>query len=180
MNSDFGVDPALFDLPAPHLWAVEVPAEAIDNYGHVNNTVYITWLDQCAWDHSRAVGLTKEDCDGLDRGMAVLRSQFNYLRPAFEGDTVVTATWIIENDGRLRCTRRFQIVRPSDGATLLRGRIDFFCLEISTGRPTRLPPLFMERYGVIPEVAEAMAREPLAFMPGLDQKLVKRLDADLR
>ena len=59
----------------------------------------------------------------------------------------MTATWIIDWDGKLTMRRRFQIIRPSDGATVLRGLVRFVCIELSSGRPRRLPAAFLEGYG---------------------------------
>ena len=50
-------------------------------------------------------------------------------------------------DGKLTMQRRFQIIRPADGATLLRGLVRFACIQLSTGRPKRMPPEFIEGYG---------------------------------
>ena len=43
--------------------------------------------------------------------------------------------------------RRFQVIRLNDGATLLRGAMRFACIEISTGKPRRLPREFIDGYG---------------------------------
>ena len=50
-------------------------------------------------------------------------------------------------------TRNFQVCREADGATLLRGRVTFACIEISTGKPRRMPPVFIDVYG--PAIIEA-------------------------
>ncbi len=59
----------------------------------------------------------------------------------------MTATWIVAWDRRLTMTRHMQVVRPADGMTLLRGTVRFACIELSSGRPRRLPPEFIEGYG---------------------------------
>ena len=43
--------------------------------------------------------------------------------------------------------RRFQVIRESDGVTLLRAGMRFACIELSSGRPRRMPPAFIEGYG---------------------------------
>jgi len=144
-----------WDLPAPHAISITVSAEEIDAYDHVNNSVYMTWFDRVAWDHSAGVGLPVERCLDLDRGMVVLRSVIAYVRPAVGGDTVRVATWILPNQRKVRVSRRFQVLRDSDGATLARAEIEYACVELSTGRPARWPPVFLERYIVIDEVAGA-------------------------
>ena len=149
-----------FDLPRPHIIDLEVGAADIDAYNHVNNAVYVTWCDRIAWDHSAALGLPIERCLEIDRGMAVVRTVIQYLRPALLGDVVHVATWIVPVDSRLRVRRRFQIVRLADESTLARAEIEYACIELSSGRPMRWPPEFRERYVSIPEVAVASATLP--------------------
>jgi acyl-CoA thioester hydrolase len=149
-----------FDLPAPHIIDLEVGAADIDAYNHVNNAVYVTWCDRSAWEHSAALGLPIGRCLEIDRGMAVVRTVVQYLRPALLGDVVHVATWIVPVDSRLRVRRRFQIVRLADESTLARAEIEYACIELSSGRPMRWPPEFRERYVSIPEVAAASATLP--------------------
>jgi len=135
--------------------SVAVVAADIDAYDHVNNSVYMTWFDLAAWEHSAALGLPIDTCLKLDRGMAVLRSVIAYLRPAVLGDTIGAATWLLPADGKLRVRRRFQIRRESDGTTLARAEIEYACIELSSGRPVRWPPEFRERYVALDEIARA-------------------------
>lgn len=44
-------------------------------------------------------------------------------------------------------TRHFQLKRPSDNTTLLRAQTTFVCIELSTGKPKRMPAEFVEGYG---------------------------------
>ena len=123
-----------------------VVTDEIDAYNHVNNAAYIRWLDRCAWAHSAFLGISIEDCQRIDRGMAVRRSLIDYLAPAFLGDGVIIATWIVHSNGKLRVTRRFEVSRESSGQLLLQASIDYVCLVLSTGRPARMPPEFVHRY----------------------------------
>jgi acyl-CoA thioester hydrolase len=148
-------EPPAWDLPTPHVTTLAVEAGEIDAYDHVNNAVYVTWLDRAAWSHSAALGLPVERCLALDRGMAVLRSVIVYLRPALLGDTVHVGTWLLPADYKLRARRRFQLRRDSDGATLVRAEIEYVCIELSTGRPARAPGEFRERYVALAGTAGA-------------------------
>lgn len=145
-----------WDLPEPHSIALTVGAHAIDAYRHVNNSVFMTWFDQAAWNHSATLGLPIERCLQLDRGMVVRRSLIAFLRPAMLGDTVRVATWILPRQGA-RVSRRFQVMRDADGTTLSRAEIEYACIELSTGRPTRWPSEFIERYRVLDAVSTACA-----------------------
>jgi len=139
-----------FDHPAPHVIELAVRAADIDDYAHVNNAVYLTWLDRAAWSHSAALGVPLERCLTLRRGMAAQRIEIDYLRAAVEGDRVQAATWIVSADGRLRAERRFQLRRLGDGATLARARIDYVCINLDSGRAARMPEIFARAYVTTP------------------------------
>jgi acyl-CoA thioester hydrolase len=135
-----------WDFPNPFTLQLIVANEEIDDYQHVNNAAYVRWLDRCAWAHSTALGVSIEDCKRMDRGMAVLRSEIDYLAPAYLDERITIATWIVHNDGKLRVSRRFQIVADHSGETLVRATVNYVCLILSSGRPARLPPIFLQRY----------------------------------
>jgi acyl-CoA thioester hydrolase len=79
--------------------------------------------------------------------MVVLRHEIDYLAAAYLNDEVMVATWIVTSDNKLRLTRHFQILRPSDQATLLRARSNFVCIELTSGKARRMPDIFVETYG---------------------------------
>ena len=118
----------------------------LDSNGHVNNAVYLTWLDRVAWSHSASLGVPLEQCLALRRGMAARRIEIDYLRAALAGDVVQAATWIVGTDARLRAERRFQIRRAADRQTLARARIDYVCISLDSGRAARMPELFARAY----------------------------------
>ncbi|AIR91555.1 acyl-CoA thioesterase [Pseudomonas cremoricolorata] len=142
-----------WDLPTPFVIDLRVGAQDIDGLGHANNAAYVTWLERSAWRHSQRLGLDLAEYRRLDRAMAVVRHEIDYLAAGYEDDELQLATWIVEWDQRLRMTRHFQLKRPSDGLTLLRARTTFACIELSTGRPRRMPGEFLEGYG--PAVIQA-------------------------
>jgi acyl-CoA thioester hydrolase len=147
----------LLRLPRPFSTMHRVAPDEIDEYEHVNNAVYLTWLDRIAWAHSEKVGLSLDSCLALRRGMAVRHTRVDYLDAAVLGDDLLIATWIVAIDGRLRCTRRFDIVRIADAKRVLEAEVDYFCLNLDTGKPCRFPREFAELYVAIPEVVTACA-----------------------
>lgn len=147
-------------LPSAFTAIHRVLNHEIDEYAHVNNTVYLQWLDRIAWAHSAKLGMPLERCLTLRRGMAIRHTRVDYLEAAVVADDLLIATWIIASDGRLRCSRRFEILRIADGKRALEAEIDFFCLNLDTGKPCRFPPKFIEYYAVLPEVAAAYEALP--------------------
>lgn len=153
----------MWDLPEPFSIELRVQPDDIDDYGHVNNAVYLRWLDQVAWAHAEAVGVGRAMHSRMRRGMAAMRTELQYLAPALEDDELLGGNWIVHSDGRLRAQRRYQIVRPSDGATLLRALSLFVCIDIDSGRPSRMPEVYSENYVVLPSVAQSLAVEKWPF-----------------
>ncbi|PAU55927.1 acyl-CoA thioesterase [Pseudomonas indica] len=136
-----------WDLANPFVIDIRVETDDIDGLGHANNAVYVSWLERCAWRHSQSLGLDLSEYRRLDRAMAVVRHEIDYLAAAYEGDELQLATWIVESDQRVKMQRRFQLVRPADAATLLRASTTFVCIELSSGKPKRMPVEFVEGYG---------------------------------
>ena len=142
------IDPAdLWDHPQPHTLQARVTADAIDGLNHTNNVVYVKWCEQVAWAHSVALGLDLQRYRALDRAMVITHSEYDYLQASREGEEVMAATWIMDWDRKLTMTRRFQVIRLNDGVTLLRAGMRFACVELSSGRPRRMPSEFIAGYG---------------------------------
>ena len=135
-----------WDYPQPHTVAVTPQAGDIDGLRHTNNAVYVRWCEHVAWHHSKALGLDLDDYRRLDRAMAIRRGEYDYLLPTHEGEALSLSTWLCASDGRSSMERRFQLVRDSDGATVVRGRWELICIELSSGRARRLPPEFLAVY----------------------------------
>lgn len=149
----------VWDLPKPFIHPLTAQDGDIDGFGHVNNAVYLRWLVEAAWAHSEALGLSEARCVELDRGMVVRRHEIEYLRSARAGEDLRVGTWIVSNDARLTSDRRYQLVRPADGATLVRGHTRFVCIALSSGAPARMPPEFAA-YAVDPDIAVANENNP--------------------
>jgi acyl-CoA thioester hydrolase len=135
-----------WDFPAAHVITLAVEPGDIDAYDHVNNSVYLAWFDRAAWSHSAALGVTTDRCVALRRGMAAHRTEIDFDRAAVLGDQVQVATWITASDRKLRVTRRFVVRRVSDNALLARATTDYVCINLDTGRATRMPELFSDAY----------------------------------
>src|SRR3954471_5218390 len=70
---------------------VSVLPEDIDEQNHVNNAVYLRWVQEVATAHWCAV-TSSEAQEGI--GWVVLRHEIDYKSPACLGDAVVLRTWV--------------------------------------------------------------------------------------
>lgn len=135
-----------WDHPQPFTLPLVPQSVDIDGLNHTNNAVYVQWCEKIAWAHSQALGLDLADYRRLDRAMAIRRGGYDYLLPSAEGDELLLATWLLSSDGSLTMQRAFQLMRQRDGATVMRGCWDLVCIELSSGRPRRMPPEFCQVY----------------------------------
>lgn len=134
-----------WDFPKPHLLNVQVQPDYIDVMQHTNNVVYLRWLEDVAWDHSRALGLDEAAYQRLGHGMVARRHELDYLQPTFLGEEILLGTWLLSCD-RLSTHRAYQFVRASDGQTVFRGRTHWVCVDIKEGRVRRMPAEFHAGY----------------------------------
>ncbi|MCV6586946.1 MAG: acyl-CoA thioesterase [Marinibacterium sp.] len=140
--------PALADHPDAFWKRFTVTQDDLDGFHHVNNAVYLKWIDATVWEHTRHVGLDEQTCLELERGMAAVRHDIRYLSSAYLGDEVVVYNWVSSNDNKLRCSRVFQMLRLSDRKTILRAQSDYVSTNLTTGRPVRMPEIFKTLYDV--------------------------------
>jgi len=93
---------------------VSVLPEDIDQQNHVNNTVYLRWVQEVATAHWRAVA-TADARENI--GWVVLRHEIDYKTPACVGDEVVLRTWVGKST-RLTFERFTEIRRSGDDQLL--------------------------------------------------------------
>ncbi|MFC3120534.1 acyl-CoA thioesterase [Agaribacter flavus] len=133
-------------LPAPYIEVWRIESNDIDHYNHVNNTAYVAQIEEVAWAHSNAIGLSIEHYKTLDRAMVIRQHRLSYIQPCHLHDEIACATWIVFCDKKLRLQRQFQFISIKHGKTVFHAHTDFVCTVLSTGKPTRIPPLFAEIY----------------------------------
>ncbi len=135
-----------WDYPQPFTMPLTPLAADIDGLHHTNNAVYVRWCETVGWAHSATLGLIMADYQKLDRAMAIRRGTYDYLLPTVLDERLTLATWLTASDGKLTMERRFQLIRDSDQATVLRGCWDLVCIEVSSGKARRMPPEFCQAY----------------------------------
>ncbi len=135
-----------WDYPNPFTQPAVPQAVDIDGLQHTNNAVYVQWCERIGWAHSEALGLSLLDYQRLDRAMAIRRADYDYLLPTQLGEELTLATWLSASDGKLTMERRFQLIRNRDQVTVLRGRWDLVCIEVSSASARRMPAEFCAVY----------------------------------
>jgi len=110
--------------------------EHIDVLGHVNNAVWVQWMEQVAVAHWEAVADPRHKDAYF---WVVVRHEIDYLRPAFEGDRIVARTWVGEAPKGAKFDRHLEFA-GEDGRVCVRARTDWAIIDKAAGRPIRVPP----------------------------------------
>ena len=136
--------------PAVYQVDIAVTPADIDELGHVNNVVYLRWVQEVATAH----WLTAAGPDLVAAiKWVVLRHEIDYRRPAFATDRLRARTWVGDATGT-RFERHVEIVRARDGVALARARTVWCPVDAETGRLKRLDPAANERFLEPAETAE--------------------------
>src|SRR6266403_790325 len=102
----------IFEMP------IGVQAADIDRQNHVNNTVYVRWIQEVATAHweARAPAAARDAI-----GWVVLRHEIDYKSPACLGDVVLLRTWVGQAT-RVTFERFVEVVRKNDRQLLAQAR----------------------------------------------------------
>ena len=119
---------------APFEMIIPVLSGDIDEQNHVNNTVYLRWVQDVATAHWRAVASPKAQ---ETIGWVVLRHEIDYKGPATLGDEMMLRTWVGKAT-RLTFERFTEIRRNRDGRLLSEARTLWCPIDAQAGRPIRV------------------------------------------
>ena len=111
-----------------------VEADDLDERAHVNNVVYLRWVQDAAAAHWSVLAP-----EGASEEIAwvALRHEIDYLKPALLGDEIAIMTWVGVAEG-LSFERLTEIRRRSNDVVLARARTLWCPVDSRTGRPRRV------------------------------------------
>jgi len=110
--------------------------EHIDELNHVNNAVWVQWIQDIAVAHWRSVADPAHDEAYF---WVVVRHEIDYLRAALEGDRLTGRTWVGEAPQGARFDRHVEFTGVDD-KICVRARTQWAIIDKAAGRPIRVPP----------------------------------------
>jgi len=121
-------DRTVFTLP------FTAAAGDIDENGHVNNAVWVRWIQDVATAHWQAAADPAHVAAYL---WVVTRHEIDYLRGLGPGGTVPARTWVGEAPKGARFDRHIDFV-GADGTVHVRARTTWAMVDRATTRPVRV------------------------------------------
>lgn len=131
-------------------FGIKVGPQDIDEFRHVNNEVYLTWLLHSATAHSAQLGYSLQKYIEDGAAFVVRRHEIDYLAPAFLDEELILETWVSEMSG-IKSTREYQLSRLSDEKIILKAKTLWVYVSLSTGKPVLIPPALLDVFQSLPE-----------------------------
>ena len=117
-----------------------VRQEDIDDQGHVNNVVYLQWIQNVAiahWNTNAPEEIRRRF------GWWVSRHEIDYKRQAFAGEEITATTWVGEWKA-VTCERFTEIARGDE--LLVKSRTVWAMIDRETTKPARITSEITDRF----------------------------------
>ena len=118
----------------PFSIVITIQPSDIDDLEHVNNVVYLRWVQDAAaahWDRIASDEMKKK------YSWVVLRHEIDYRNPAVLGDELIARTWVSSCEG-VRSVRKVNLYQSGNGKLVAEASTTWCLLDSQTKRPRRI------------------------------------------
>jgi YbgC/YbaW family acyl-CoA thioester hydrolase len=114
--------------------------------GVVHNLAYLRMIETCRTRLAALMGMDLPTMSETRIFPVVTRTEVDYKRPAKLGDWI-TIRGRLDEMSRARFWCAFEMIRESDGATLVTARQSLALVSMPDGKPVRLPAGWADKWG---------------------------------
>lgn len=122
---------------------IELKTTDFDTMGHVNNVVYLQWVQDVAEAHWKHI--SGQDDDKINLWVA-LRHEIYYKKEIRPNEKIVAETWVASMEG-VKSERMTRIFNSENNQTKAEARTFWCLLDAKSKRPKRIPEEMKLRYG---------------------------------
>jgi acyl-CoA thioester hydrolase len=138
-------------MPIVHIEKFRVRHYECDAYGHVNNAVYLRYMQEAGIGAAAALGQDHKMLEAMNKIWFPRFTEIEYLYPISAGDLVDVKTWV-SGFRRVISRRMYDFILPADEKVIARGYTDWVFLDQDQLRPVTIP---MEvKSAFVPEIAD--------------------------
>jgi acyl-CoA thioester hydrolase len=119
----------------------------VDSFGHVNNAVYLMYAEAARNEYMLQRGLTFADFKRWMVGPVLFSAKLDYKAPAFTDDELII-TGLMQAQGRTRFSIVHDFLKKPDQKLICHAELDFAFVDLTTGRPCRMPEEFAKAFGI--------------------------------
>ena len=124
-------------------YEITVMPEHLDQQAHVNNVVYVQWMQEIANRHWSSVNTGGPEDAAV---WVVRRHEIDYLNQAMLHDHLLIRTWTGEHT-TATWYRHCEIIRIQDQKKIISSKSVWVLLDPATGRPKRIDDKMLQRFG---------------------------------
>ena len=148
-------------MPLTHTRSFRVRHYECDAFGHLNNTNYLRYMQETAFDASAAAGYDLDRYQAMGCHWLVRETEIEYLRPVYYGDTVDVKTWIADFR-RVQSRRAYEFRKAGSGEMVAQAHTNWVFMNSATGGLATIPKQLIADFFPegLPEVAPPRARLP--------------------
>jgi acyl-CoA thioester hydrolase len=132
---------------------VRVRTYELDSFGHVNNAVYLNYLEEARSEFLRQVGLSFHDLAGNGVHLVIVEAQVKYIRPARYGDEILIRG-AFRNVKPASVEIIYTLTEAASGRLVATAMTRGAFVDAATGRPTRAPAVFRDAFAANASLAD--------------------------
>ena len=115
---------------------IAVRSYELDSFGHVNNAVYLNYLEIARSHWLVEMGASFAAIADAGIQIVISRAEIRYRAPLRSADTLLVEGWL-SGYGAATITWNYRLVRESDSTVVATAMTDGVCIDPVTGRPRR-------------------------------------------
>lgn len=123
---------------------ITVASYELDSFGHVNNAVFLNYLEKARCDFMTLKELRFDDFFKWRRYPVVGRAALEFKHPARSGDHLLVKGWFTKYTAT-SFTLQYEIINEDTGRLILTGET-FHVFIDDNNRPSRIPEPFFEKF----------------------------------
>lgn len=132
-------------MPLTNTSTFKVRFYECDPYGHVNNTNYLRYMQEAAFEASAAAGYDTQRYEQMGRMWYAHATDIEYIRPLKYGDCVDVKTWI-QDFRRVTSRRAYEMRCVETGDPIAKATTDWAFLDSATQKPAPIPRELLEAF----------------------------------
>jgi YbgC/YbaW family acyl-CoA thioester hydrolase len=123
---------------------ITVASYELDSFGHVNNAVFLNYLEKARCDYMTLKELRFDDFFKWRRYPVVGRASLEFKYPAKSGDHLLVKGWFTKYTAT-SFTLQYEIINEDNAKLILTGET-FHVFVDDNNRPSRIPEPFFEKF----------------------------------
>jgi len=121
---------------------ITVSKNDLDDLNHVNNVIYIHWVQEIAKEHWKSL-VSNEIIKNYY--WVLLEHQIKYLNPALLNDKIMIKTYIEKTEG-IRSNRIVEIYNRNNDKLLVKSKTIWCLINAKTNKPNRITDEIREAF----------------------------------